>query len=58
MQRQRSELVPIGEALSGIGGPVKAIREATPQSLHHFTQADLSVQACQRAVQSDHDCRW
>ena len=26
MQRQRSELVPIGEALSGIGGPVKAIR--------------------------------
>ena len=40
MQRQRGELVPIGEALSGMGGPVKAIREATPQSLHHFTQAD------------------
>ena len=40
MQRQRSELVPIGEALSGIGGPVKAIREATPQSLHHFTLSD------------------
>ena len=40
MQRQRSELVPIGEALSGMGGPVKAIREASPQALHHFTQAD------------------
>ena len=26
MQRQRGELVPIGEALSGMGGPVKAIR--------------------------------
>ena len=40
MQRQRSELVPIGDALSGMGGPMKAIRDATPQSLHHFTQAD------------------
>ena len=40
MQRKRGELVPIGDALSGMGGPVKAIREATPQALHHFTQAD------------------
>ena len=40
MQRQRSELVPIGDALSGMGGPVAAIRDATPQALHHFTQAD------------------
>ena len=40
MQRQCGELVPIGDALSGMGGPVKAIRDATPQSLHHFTQAD------------------
>ena len=23
-----------------LGGPVKAIRDATPQALHHFTQAD------------------
>ena len=28
MGRQRGELVPIGDALSGMGGPVKAIREA------------------------------
>ena len=40
MQRQRGELVPVAEALSGLGGPVKEIREATPQALHHFTQAD------------------
>ena len=40
MERQRSELVPIGDALSGMGGPVKLIRDATPQALHHFTQAD------------------
>ena len=40
MARQRGELVPIGEAFSGMGGPVQAIRDATPQALHHFTQAD------------------
>ena len=38
--RQRGELVPIGDALSGMGGPVKAIRDASPQAVHHFTQAD------------------
>ena len=25
--------------LADLGGPVKAIRDATPQALHHFTQA-------------------
>ena len=40
MERQRSELVPIGDALADLGGPVKAIREATPQALHHFTRFD------------------
>ena len=40
MQRQRGELVPIGDALSGMGGPVEAIRDATPQSFHHFTRFD------------------
>ena len=33
-------MVPIGDALSGMGGPVKAIRDASPQARHHFTQAD------------------
>ena len=36
MQRQRGELVPIGDALSGMGGPVKADRNASPQAQHQF----------------------
>ena len=40
MQRQRDGLLPIGEALADLPGPVQAIREASPQALHHFTQAD------------------
>ena len=40
MQRQRGELVPIGEVVADLDGPVKAIREASPQAQHHFTVAD------------------
>ena len=40
MQRQRGELVPIGDALSSMGGAVKAIRDATPQARRGFTVAD------------------
>ena len=40
MQRNRGELVPIGEVFGGLDGPVKAIREASPQALHHFTRFD------------------
>ena len=40
MQRQRGELVPIGEVIGGLGGPVKAIREASPQARRGFTLAD------------------
>ena len=40
MERQRDELVPVAEALADLPGPVQAIREASPQALHHFTQAD------------------
>ena len=44
MQRHPGELVPIGDALSGMGGlddaPVAALRDASPQARHHFTQAD------------------
>ena len=41
MQRQRGELVPIGEVVSGLDDvPVKALREASPQARHHFTRAD------------------
>ena len=40
MQRKRSELVPIAEAFSDLSGPVAALRDASPQARHHFTQAD------------------
>ena len=40
MQRKRVGLVPIGEVISDLGGPVPAIRDDSPQALHHFTVAD------------------
>ena len=40
MKRQRGGLVPIDDALSSMGGSVKAIRDASPQALHHFTRFD------------------
>ena len=40
MQRQRGELVPIGDALSGMGGPMKATRDDSPQARRGFTVAD------------------
>ena len=40
MARKRDGLVPIEEAISHLGGPVKALREASPQAVHHFTQTD------------------
>ena len=40
MARQRGELVPIGEVVADLPGPVKALREASPQALHHFTRFD------------------
>ena len=40
MQRQRGELVPIGDALADLGGPVQAIRETPPPARRGFTLAD------------------
>ena len=40
MKRKRNGLVPIGEVCSGLGGPMKELREASPQALHHFTRFD------------------
>ena len=40
MQSKRDGLIPIGDALADLGGPVKAIRDASPQALHHFTRFD------------------
>ena len=40
MARKRGELVPVAEVLSDLDGPVQAIRDTSPQALHHFTLAD------------------
>ena len=54
MTREQSWLMSIGEAFSGMGGPVKAIRDASPQARHHFTQAD-QVNQLATARESDRD---
>ncbi len=54
MQRKRDGLVPIREVLSDLGGPVKATRDASPQALHHFTQAD-QVDQLVEASEADPD---
>ena len=54
MQRKRGEFVPVREALSDLGGPVNAIRKASPQALHHFTQAD-QVHQLVEASEADPD---
>ena len=54
MARKRDGLVPIGEVVSSLDGPVKEIREASPQALHHFTQAD-QVHQLVRASEADPD---
>ena len=40
MARKRNGLVPAGEASGSLGGPAKKNLQPSPQSRHHFTQAD------------------
>ena len=40
MERKQDGLVLTGKGLPSLDGPVKSIRNASPQALHHFTQAD------------------
>ena len=49
MQRKRDGLIPIGETLSGLDGPVKAIYEASPQAVHHLVQVDQIAAALEHA---------
>ena len=44
MQRQRDKLVPVAEALAGLDGPVKAIREAGPQARHQVDQIAAALE--------------
>ena len=54
MVRKRDGLVPIGEVFSDLGGPVKEIRDASPQAVHHFTQVD-QVNQLVEASEADPD---
>ena len=54
MVRKRDGLVPIEEAISDLGGPVAAIRDASPQALHHFTRFD-QVNQLVEASEADPD---
>ena len=54
MKRKRDGLVPIGEVVADLGGPVQAIRDASPQALHHFTRFD-QVHQLVRASEADPD---
>ena len=40
MQSKRDGLIPIGEALADLGGPVQAIRKTLPPARRGFTVAD------------------
>ena len=40
MEGKQNGLLPIREAFGGLGGPVKALRDASPQARHHFTRVD------------------
>ena len=40
MKRKRGELVPVREVISELINPLKEIRDAVPQALHHFTRFD------------------
>ena len=46
MQRQRGELVPIGEVIGGLGGPVKAIRESLAPGATPFHPGRSGGPAC------------
>ena len=54
MQRKRNELIPVGEAVGGFGGPVKNAIQTSPQARHHFTQVD-QVNQLVTARESDPD---
>ena len=54
MQRQREEMVPIGEVSSDLDEPVKKALQPSPQARHHFTQAD-QVNLLVSASEADSD---
>ena len=54
MAQKQGGLVPMGEVIGGLSGPGRALREASPQARHHFTQTD-QVDQLVRASEADPD---
>ena len=54
MQRQREEMVPIGEVFFDLDEPVKKALQLSPQARHHFTRFD-QVDQLVRASEADPD---
>ena len=54
MAHKRNGLVPVAEAIADLPGSALAIREATPQALHHYTRFD-QVNALVGASEADAD---
>ena len=54
MQSKRDGLIPIGEALADLGGPVQALRETPPPAQRAFTRFD-QVNQLVRASEADPD---
>ena len=54
MQRQRGELVPVGEVIADLPGPVQAIRKTPPPARRGFTVAD-QVHQLVSASEADSD---
>ena len=61
MQRKRGELVPIGEVVGGLDGPVTASPAASPQARRGFTlfdQVDVLVRASETDPEPGFIARW
>ena len=54
MARKRDGLVPVGEVIADLPGPVQAIRDASLQAVHHYTRFD-QVNALVSASEADAD---
>ena len=54
MQRKRDSLIPISEVMADLPGPVQALREVSPQALHHYTRFD-QVNQLVTASEADSD---
>ena len=54
MERKRGELIPVREVISDLINPLKEIRDAVPQALHHFTRFD-QVDQLVEASEADPD---